>query len=71
MTSVEDHETRMARKIRVALVEREMDQKDLAEMIGIERATLNRYLRGHVSMNMRTFIRLAEALGVAPSDLLK
>ncbi|MCB5280568.1 hypothetical protein BJQ89_00290 [Arthrobacter sp. ES1] len=48
-----------------------MLQQDLADAMGIERATLSRYLMGHRSMTMATFFKVAVALGVAPSALLE
>ncbi|WP_411709842.1 helix-turn-helix domain-containing protein [Arthrobacter sp. B10-11] len=61
----------LSRQIRVELTERDMDQADLAEAIGVERATLSRYMRGHRSMPMPTFFRVAEALAVSPHVLLQ
>lgn len=60
----------VGRQIRAELDERGMDQKTLAEKMGIERATLNRYLMNHRSMNMTMFLRLTEALEISPADLL-
>lgn len=57
-------------QIKVELVERDMTQQDLAKKMGIEKATLNRYLKGHTAMKMGTFYDLAAALGVTPQDLM-
>lgn len=48
-----------------------MDQKDLADAIGIERATLSRYMTGRRSMPMPTFFKVAEALGMTPHVLMQ
>lgn len=64
-------EAALAHQIKVELAERDMDQKDLAEAAGMERVTLNRYLRGHRAMPMPVFFKIAEALGVAPQVLMQ
>lgn len=72
MTSYgEQLEAALATQIKVELVERGMDQKDLAEAVGIERATMNRYMTGKRSMPMPTFFKVAEALGVTPQVLMQ
>ena len=58
-------------QIKVELVERDMTQQDLAKKMGIEKATLNRYLKGHTAMKMGTFYELAEALEVTPQELMQ
>lgn len=69
-TYVERLDAAVGRQIKVELAERGWDQKTLAEKMGIERATLNRYIMNHRSMNMTMFLRLTDALGIAASDLL-
>ena len=64
-------EAALSTQIKVELTERGMDQKDLAEAAGMDRVTLNRYLKGHRSMPMPMFFRLAEALGVSPLVLME
>ncbi|NWL13259.1 hypothetical protein DM793_18505 [Paenarthrobacter nitroguajacolicus] len=64
-------EAALATQIKVELAERDMDQKDLAAAMGIERATLNRYLKGHRSMPMPIFFKLAESLAVSPQALMQ
>lgn len=64
-------EAALSTQIKVELAERDMDQKDLATSIGIERATLNRYMKGHRSMPMPVFFKVAEALGVTPQVLMQ
>jgi len=63
-------EASLAIQIKVALVERGMSQKELAEAVHIEPATLSRYIKGHKSMPMPIFFRVAEALQVSPSELM-
>lgn len=64
-------EAALATQIKVELVERDMDQKDLADAIGIERATLSRYITGKRSMPMPTFFKVAEALGTTAQALMQ
>jgi transcriptional regulator with XRE-family HTH domain len=64
-------EAQLAHQIRVELVERGMDQGELADLAGVGRPALSRYMQGHRSMRMDTFIRIAVALGINPSDLLE
>ena len=63
-------ESALAKQIRIELAERETDQKNLAQSMGIGRDTLNRYLMGHRHMTVGTYLSLANALGVAPGTLL-
>jgi transcriptional regulator with XRE-family HTH domain len=64
-------EDALAHEIRIELTRQSMHQQTLADLAGMGRATLNRYLQGHKSMTMGTFFRLAEALQVSPSVLMK
>jgi plasmid maintenance system antidote protein VapI len=64
-------EAALATQIKVELVERDWDQKILAEAVGIERATMNRYMTGKRSMPMPTFFKVAEVLGLSPRVLME
>jgi len=64
-------EAALTTQIKVELAGLDMDQKDLAAAIGIERATLSRYMTGKRSMPMPTFFKVAEALGVSPQTLMQ
>lgn len=64
-------ENALTLQIKVELTRQSMDQKDLADAVGIERATLSRYMTGRRSMPMPTFFKVAEALGVAAHVLLE
>ena len=65
------YEAALATQIKVELAERDMTQKDLAEAIGIGRPAMNHYLKGHTSMQMQTFLKVAEALGITPNELMR
>ena len=64
-------EAALSTQIKVELVEHEMDQKALADAVGIESATLSRYMTGKRSMPMPTFFKVAEALGLTPKVLME
>ena len=66
----ERFEAAVAKQITVELVEKDMTQKELADALGMERATLNRYLNGKRSMPMPVFFRVAEILGLPAQELL-
>ena len=59
------------RKATIAKRQREMDQKDLAEAIGIARTSLNRYMQNRQSFPMPVFISIAEAFGLSPKTLME
>jgi len=64
-------EAAVATQIKVELIEAGMDQKALADAIGIERATLSRYMTNKRAMPMATFCKVAEALGLTPLVLMQ
>ena len=66
----EQLEAALSTQIKVELVERDMTQKDLAEAVGVGRPAMNHYIKGHKSMPMPTFIKVAEVLGLTPGELL-
>ena len=64
-------EAALATQIRIELAEREMEQRDLAAAVGIESATLSRYMTGKRSMPMPTYFKVAEVLGISPKTLME
>lgn len=64
-------ESALATQIKIELVERDMTQKDLAEAVGIGRPAMNHYIKGHKSMPMPTFFKVAEALGLSAQTLMQ
>ncbi|MFH5879798.1 helix-turn-helix domain-containing protein [Arthrobacter sp. NA-172] len=69
-TYVERYEAAMVTQIKVELAERSMEQKDLADKVGINRVTMSHYMTGKRSIPMPTFLKIAEALAVAPGTLM-
>jgi len=67
----EQLEAALSIQIKVELVERDMTQKDLAEAVGVGRPAMNHYLKGHKSIPMPTFFKVAEALGLSPRTLME
>lgn len=64
-------EAALATQIKVELAERDWTQKDLAEAVGVGRPAMNHYVKGHKSMPMPTFFKVAEALGLTPQTLMQ
>lgn len=64
-------EAALATQIKIELAERDWSQETLAKAVGIERATLTRYMTGKRSMPMPTFFKVAEAFGLSPRALME
>jgi len=64
-------EAALAKQIKIELAELEMDQKDLADAVGIGRSPLNRYMQNKQSFPMPVYIRIAEALNLSPKTLME
>lgn len=64
-------EAALATQIRVELVESGLDQKTLAERVGIHPVTLTKYLKNQRSMPMPVFIAIAAELGLSPRALMQ
>jgi transcriptional regulator with XRE-family HTH domain len=67
----EQLELALAKQIRIELAERDMEQKDLADALGIGRTSLNRYMQNHQSFPMPVFFRVAEVFGLSPRVLME
>ncbi|MBT8163087.1 MULTISPECIES: helix-turn-helix transcriptional regulator [Arthrobacter] len=63
-------ESAMVTQLKVELAERDWEQKDLAEKISVNRVTMSNYMTGKRSIPMPTFLKIAEALGIAPGTLM-
>ena len=64
-------EAALATEIKVQLLERGMDQKTLAERVGIHAVTMTKYLKNQRSMPLPVLIDIASALGVSPRALMQ
>lgn len=71
MNTFEEFQAALALQIKVELVERGMDQNGLADAIGIERATLSRYMTGKRVMPMQTFWAVAGVFALSPQALME
>ena len=64
-------EAALAIQIKIELVERGLDQKTLAERVGIHPVTMTKYLKNQRSMPVPVLIDIAEAVGVSPRVLMQ
>ena len=70
MTYGEQLDKALAMQLKVEMAERGWEQKDLADKVGINKVTMSHYMTCKRSMPMPTFIRVAELLGLTPSELM-
>jgi len=61
---------RLGKKIKLARVEKDMSQSNLAHTTGIDSGHIGKIERGELNITIVTLFRLAEALGCSPSLLL-
>lgn len=60
-----------AEKVKLLRLQRGMTQEELGKAIGVQKAAINKYEKGRVvNIKRSTLQKLANALGVAPVDLL-
>jgi transcriptional regulator with XRE-family HTH domain len=57
--------------LRDARIERGMSQADLSARSGLPKPTISRYENGHVLPSIPTLVRLAAAMSLRPSALLR
>jgi transcriptional regulator with XRE-family HTH domain len=70
MTYGEQLDRALAVQLKVELAERGMEQKELADQVGINRVTMSHYMTCKRSMPMPTFVKVAELFGLTPSALM-
>lgn len=75
MADMEAYEDRLEAalivQLRVELAERDMSQQELAAALDMPAGTVSRYMKGHRSVPMPTFFRIAEILGVPAKVLME
>ena len=64
-------EAALATQIKVELVEKGMDQKTLAERVGIHPVTMTKYLKNQRVMPVSTLFEIASVLGISPRVLMQ
>lgn len=64
-------EVALSKQIRVELTEREWSQDLLAEKVGITKATLSRYLKGHRSMPLPTLYEVAKVFNMSLREIME
>ena len=58
-------------KIKKLRIEKGLSQEALGQLVGVQRAAINKYEKGRVvNIKRSTLQKLADALGVSPADLL-
>ena len=62
--------TDLGERIREARKKRGLSQEQLADRMAMDRKTVSRYEQGEREMGISTFIQIAEALDMSPSELL-
>jgi transcriptional regulator with XRE-family HTH domain len=58
------------KRLRQALVEREIQQKDFAEALGVSYKTMSGYIQGHTSPTLEKLAAIAEKLDISADYLL-
>ena len=61
----------LSAQIRVELADRGMDQKTLAERVGIHPVTMTKYLKNQRVMPVNILFEIAGALGLSPRLLMQ
>jgi len=64
-------EEALSTQIKVELVERGMDQKTLAERVGIHPVTMTKYLKNQRTMPVTTLFDIAAAFDLSPRLLMQ
>lgn len=60
-----------SKAIKIAMVQKEINQKELAELSGVSETTISHTLSGKTSPNTKTLSRLAKAMSMSYSELIK
>ncbi|WP_324644200.1 helix-turn-helix transcriptional regulator [Pseudarthrobacter sp. LT1] len=64
-------EAALSTQIKVELAENGMDQKTLAERVGIHPVTMTKYLKNQRNMPVNVLFEIAGALGLSPRVLME
>lgn len=64
-------EQALAKQIKIELINNNMSQTRLAELVGLDRTTVNRYLNGKLPMGFDDVVSMASALGMNLSELAR
>ena len=60
----------ITKAIKIAMVNKEINQKDLAKLSGVSETTISQTISGKSSPNTKTLSKLAEAMGFTYSQLM-
>jgi transcriptional regulator with XRE-family HTH domain len=61
----------LGKRIKVLRVEKELKQSELAQLTDKDPSYIGRIERGEINITIETFARIANALDIKPSDVLK
>jgi transcriptional regulator with XRE-family HTH domain len=61
----------LGKRIKVLRVEKELVQSELAQLIDSDPSYIGRIERGEINITIETFARIAKALDIKPSGILK
>lgn len=59
------------RSLKIAMAQRELSQKELAEISGVSETTISHTLSGKTTPNTKTIAKLAKAMVISYSELIK
>lgn len=57
-------------KLKQIMKERGLSQTEVAKLSGVSQPTISLYLKGDRGLSLKTAIKISQALGVSPEDLL-
>jgi transcriptional regulator with XRE-family HTH domain len=61
----------LGKRIKVLRVEKELKQSELAQLTDKDPSYIGRIERGEINITIETFTRIANALDIKPSEVLK
>lgn len=61
----------LGKRIKVLRVEKDLVQSDLAQLTDTDPSYIGRIERGEINITIETFARIANALDIKPSEILK
>jgi transcriptional regulator with XRE-family HTH domain len=61
----------LGKRIKVLRVEKDLVQNELAQLTDRDPSYIGRIERGEINITMETFARIAAALDIKPSEILK
>ena len=69
--NIDQMERKLLNRIRVVLAEKDMNNKQLAELLGKDQAVVSKWVTNTNQPNVETLIQIAKVLEVSVDDLLR